>query len=147
MNESQKRMIEKYQCPGCVAGSDTECGALDVNYGQGYHSCAGHCCGTYIMGSGSMALGLPKGFNKCQIQWGEKYPRHNTIPIRLWTTGNAPKWDHLNVPVWALEKDGSLFVRTCIPRLGIVCVDVIDGGSIDMPSDAIDVGSFHSEID
>ena len=139
-----EQMVEKFQCPGCVAGSDMECGA----YKAGYHGCDGHVTGTHILGIGCFALGLPKGFNRPGWLKG----RHNNqMNIRLWVSpeehGAECGWDKLNVPVWAMEKDGFLFVRTYSPRINETNVDVVQGGTLALCPDAIDVGEFADEID
>jgi hypothetical protein len=57
----------------------------------------------------------------------------------------------LNVPVWSLEQDGHLFVRTFTPRLCRPSVDVVEGGtrkeSLPAKLKGIDVGEFYEEID
>jgi hypothetical protein len=67
--------------------------------------------------------------------------------IRLWVSGTAPDWDRFNVPVWAMEKDGFLFVRTFAPRLDEGSVDVIEGGTLKMVPQAIDISPFIDEMD
>lgn len=140
-------MVEKFQCPGCVAGSDTGCGNFTPNTAYGA-SCKGHVLGTSIGAPGnSIALGLPRGFNKPGPNDGMTAMR-NTMEIRLWTKGEQPEWDHLNVPVWAMERDGYLFVRTYMPRTNRGLVDVIKGGAMDVVGDkAINVSVFVDEID
>ena len=74
--------------------------------------------GRFIMGI-SIALGLPKGFNRPGS--GPRDEQLNRMRIRLWSGGARPIWDRLNVPVWAMEGTGEdagfLFVRTYMPRL------------------------------
>ena len=142
-----KQMVERFQCPGCVCGSSTSDGCYreggdDALWGR----CSAHVCGIWIAGAGSLALGLPTGFNQVQRQQEEREPRHNTMMIRLWPNTH-PDWNNLNVPVWAMEKDGYLFVRTFMPRIGCHAVDVIHGGTIAMAPGAIDVAEFVDEID
>jgi hypothetical protein len=102
-----------------------------------------------MLGVGNnIALGLPKGFHKPGIDWAAKPPRaHNTMAIRLWPLGSAPEWNRFNVPVWAMEQESHLFVRTYSPRLNDGCVDVIEGGTLAMVPNAIDVAQFIDEID
>jgi len=151
MTDDQKYMIERFQCPGCVCGGDTECESMVLAEPMpGAFSCSAQVCGTSLGGPGGIsppfALGLPRGFNNCQRQWGPRYPRHNQLPIRLWLAGHELPWDRCNVPVWAMEREGVLYVRTCMPRVGVVCVDVLPGGALDMVPNAIDVGEFYDEI-
>lgn len=119
-------------------------------------SCVGHVLGTGLFGGiGSIALGMPKGFNRPgpADEPGDQHmarPRaRNTMMIRLHISpADAPtKWDRFNIPVWALVLDGALFVRTYMPRVNATAVDVIHGGTLDMVPDAIDVGEFYDEID
>lgn len=133
-----KEMVEKFQCPGCVAGSDTGCGIYKFDADE--MKCSSHVLGTIISRVGSIALGLPKGF--CRPGFGK-----NKIDVRLWTTGTQPAWDHLNVPVWAMEQDGFLFVRTFAPRINMTWVDVIEGGNIQALPSVINVAAFIEDID
>ncbi len=105
-----------------------------------------------MMGVGnSIALGLPCGFNKPGIAYdnsGKEPPRaRNTMDIRFWLKGKHPDWDDLNLPVWALEKDGFLFVRTFAPRINVCWVDVIQAGELKLVPKAIDVSKFIDQID
>ena len=98
-----------------------------------------------------IALGLPTGFNRDGFEY-----------IRLYTKMPPSFWNHLNVPIWALEKDGYLFVKTYSPRINKVYVEVIKDGKIsDMTFDRtatlgesrlkdfkpINVGEFIEEIE
>lgn len=144
MKNTHLKMVEQFQCPGCVCGHDTECGRfmLDTKYGA---TCSSHVLGTFMLGVGCLALGLPKGF--CRAGW-ERGEHRNQMAIRLWEGGEMPKWDRFNVPVWALERDGYLFVRTFSPRNNQTFVDVIEAGSrAELCPQAIDVGTFYEEID
>jgi hypothetical protein len=78
---------------------------------------------------------------------GDDTTRNN---IRLWIAPARPDWDHLNVPVWATERDGVLYVRTYCPRINVNYVDVIQYGALDcIPSacNVIDVAAFLDDID
>jgi hypothetical protein len=56
-----EEMIEKFQCPGCVAGSSPkECKNYRLGKSWG-ETCENHVIGTSILGVGHFALGLPKG--------------------------------------------------------------------------------------
>lgn len=138
-------MIEQFQCPGCVAGSDTKCGSYE-SMGYGYATCKAHVLGTFVLGVGNFAIGLPKGF--CKSGWIPNTDTSlSTMSIRCWVKGKKPEYDHFNVPVWALEKDGFLFVRVYLPRVNMTIVDIIEGGTLDMVPNAIDVSKFYDEMD
>lgn len=143
-------MIEQFQCPGCVNGlSPDTCGqyAPDVAYGA---RCVNHVLGTTITAAIAFALGLPKGFNRSTLDFSGPPPvtrNHNRIEIRLWQAGDAPLWNDYNVPVWAMEQDGFLFVRTLSPRVARLYTDVIEGGTLAMTPNAIDVSKFYDDMD
>jgi len=149
----QLQMIQEYQCAGCVAGHDpATCTSFELFNGYGF-ACTGHVLGTSLMGAGPFALGLPRGFCKPGYEMGPggnptKDGHRNTMAIRMWTGGAHPVWNHLNVPVWALEQNGALFVRTFSPRTNLTFVDVVDGGSrAELCPAAIDVATFINSID
>lgn len=132
-----KTMVETYQCPGCVAGSDTGCGSFRLTGSYGVQ-CGAHSAGTSINFTRRLFLGMPRGFNK--------FTRDHGIPeIRLWPEG-APVWDNLNIPVWRMVVDGVTFVRTYMPRVGLQAIDVI-AGPVDVPPVALDVADFIDDID
>ena len=135
-------LVEQFQCPGCVCGSDTKCGRYQ--YDPRELRCVSHVLGIHLGLGNRVALGLPKGFNKPGWEGGET---RNKMDIRLFPKGETPKWDNLNVPVWAMEQDGFLFVRTLAPRINFSWVDVIEGGTLSMTPNAINVGDFIGEID
>jgi len=147
MNDNQKRMIEDFQCPGCVCGSNTECDSCLFfdNFGFG---CKGHVAGTVFSPGGKIFLGLPKGFNKV----GPIHADHPS-PIRLWENGKDPEWDKFNVPVWYMEESGYLFVRTFCPRINTTYIDILQiEDNKPLPSalkefHSINVGEFLEDID
>ena len=134
--EEQIEMIEKFQCPGCTCGGDTECGAFkfDLNKGSGCR-CKGHSAGTFMSGLGKIALGLPKGFNIVgTIQTGFEKIGGETRSTNIRLVVNPKElaeYDELNVPVWGMEKDGYLFIRVMCPRINYTYVDVIKGGKFE----------------
>lgn len=142
----QHGMVEKFLCPGCVCGMDTNCGKYDPSEDYGY-MCGGHVLGTSINLSIKIALGLPKGFNRSAPMEDRKSGMVK-MNIRLFSRGcRKPEYDHLNVAVWAMEQDGFLFVRTYCPRIADQYVDVIEHGTLDMVPDAVDVSKFYDDID
>lgn len=146
MTEKQKAMVQEFQCPGCMLGSDITCGKFkpSTDYGA---LCESQAPGTFILGVFSwILLGMPVGFNKVQMIMAPMTDKR-LPPVRLWEKGTHPTWNHLNVPVWALEKDGWLFVRTVEPRKGRIYVDVIEEGTRALTPNAINVAEFVNDID
>lgn len=140
---TQIEMVEEFQCPGCTCGGPKACDkfklrSLPCPEDHGVW-CESHSAGTFLMGFGRIALGLPKGF--C------RYGPSDKLDIRLYQKGTKPEWDRLNVAVWAMVKDGFLFVRTYSPRVNKCSVDVVEGGDLGMVPGAIDVSKFIDEID
>ena len=141
-----QEMISKFQCPGCT------CGTAPCNKCESYKPCGGlswecenHSAGTMITHIGRIFLGLPRGFNHVGAC---EQGLHKYKIIRLWRVGTSPAWDYLNIPVWAMEQDGYLFVRTYCPRLNHGFVDIIEGGSLElMPPETLNVMDFIGEID
>jgi hypothetical protein len=140
---SPEILIERFQCPGCAFGTaPKECLKFRLRADQGdagFFSCEGHRPGTFLAGAGRLCLGLPKGFCRCG-------PGEFQVPfIRFFR--KPPAWDRFNVPVWALERDGVLFVRTFLPRLNVAFVDVIVDGKIGDVPGALDVSTFQDDMD
>jgi hypothetical protein len=133
-------LIKEFQCPGCIHGSDpNDCPKFCLRV-DGFFCCEEHHPATFQGGVGRICLGLPRGF--CRFGPGKFV---NPF-IRIWE--EYPKWNKFNVPVWAMVKDGFLFVRTYMPRLNIAFVDVIPKGELSfVPKEAIDVSHFIDEID
>lgn len=132
-------MINEFICPGCVNGSDTKCGRfIKTDIGDGGSTCHNHHPGTMMFPGGTMMLGLPTGFNKV---------RENKIVVRVYEEVPVDKWNHLNIAVWAMEKDGYLFVRTFCPRIATSYIDVIKGGTLALVPQALDVSKFIDSID
>jgi hypothetical protein len=141
-NKQMKKLVEKFQCPGCVCGSDTECGKY--NYDPNDMRCTSHVLGSMAGAENNFALGMPKGFDRPGFT--DKGKAKSKMDIRLWEAGKRPEWDELNVPVWAMEKDGFLFVRTFAPRINFAWTDVIENGTIGMCPKAIDVSKIMGHI-
>jgi len=120
-----KNMIEEFQCPGCVAGSDTKCGSFKETEGTfGGFRCEKHCAGTLIGMVGLIYLGLPKGF--CRV--GKD---HNCCEVWLYKKNNFDFFNFCTLPVWVMEKDGYLFIRCYMPRVNTTTVQVIKNGKLD----------------
>ena len=135
------KLIEEFQCPGCIHGINPKtCQKFELN--KDVLSCANHHPSTFASGIGRIALGLPKGFNRI----GQLEFLPNTCYIRLYEK-EPPKYDKFNIPVWAMEQDGFLFVRCYCPRINATFVDVIQGGKLKDAPGAINVGEFWGEID
>jgi hypothetical protein len=136
-------MVEEFQCPGCVCGGDTKCGKFITAFlSQGDYSCASHVPGTSINLVIKLYLGMPTGFNQVGPLQGNF--KNN---IRIFESFYPTLYNNLNVPVWAMEKDGFLFVRCFCPRKNYSFVDVLQGGKLSDVPNAIDVGKFVNEID
>ena len=144
--EIMKKMVHKFQCPGCAAGTDPET-CPQYKFTAEHLRCVNHVIGTMLGLWNPVALGLPKGFNKPAYRIDGS--RESKMAIRLFLKGEKPVWDRLNVPVWVLEKDGYLFVRTYAPRIDFSWVDVIEGGKAEdtWPWEAINVAEFYDTID
>lgn len=167
--DSEVKMIEEYQCSGCVSGSDITCGRFklwrdDEKIG---FSCRGHVPGTFLTGIGCILLGMPKGFNRIGDWYNYKDPmllmketvergrkdsptggyETGHVHIRLHTKGTKPLWNKFNIAVWAMVEEGYLFVRTYSPRVNRTYIDVIEGGTLEMVPGAVNVGEFQKDID
>ena len=108
-----KELVELYQCPGCVCGSDYSC------YAKGFsHACEKHVAGTTIMGLGKIALGFPKGFNRVG----------DGVQIDIFLNKGAFEYNALNVPVWKrLDENGNTLVRGLSPRINKTFLHVYQG--------------------
>lgn len=151
-----EKMVEEYQCPGCTLGFDTKCGSYKLTAAP-FVACINHSLGSFFSGNGKVALGLPRGFNRpggLRKHGTQEVSQMDGVAwIRLWSVDdktNKPQWDKFNVPVWAMEQNGALFVRTLSPRIGILYTDIVDGGKLaDIPKleSPIDVGAFYDGMD
>ena len=154
----QLEMVSKFLCPGCVNGTEPKgCPAykLDEAYSGEepyFFRCSGWSPGTFMGGVGRFCLGLPKGFTRIgavDLEIMKHYLRLYEGPEK------RPKYDRFNIPVWAMEENGYLFVRCYSPRCNWFYVDVIKDGKIEHASftdgefthQAINVGKFINEID
>jgi len=58
-----------------------------------------------------------------------------------------PTYDKFNVPIWAMEMDGYLYVRCYLLRNNWLFVDVVKGGKLEHAPGAIDAGMFYNDMD
>lgn len=132
---SNTKAIEQYQCPGCVHGSDVQCGKFkpaDAGVGCGEHSPA-----TYIMpGVGKIFLGMPRGFNRMGgidnrmtlYIYEDLAQLHGIKPeAEVASVKDLPTWyTKFNVPVWKhLTKEGHILVKGMYPRISQNFLQVI----------------------
>lgn len=150
MRKNHEKLIEQYQCPGCVCGSKPKgCPSYkpkSISWaGAEGVTCEGHVIGTR-MGLIPFALGLPKGFCRPGVDPVTREPVTKML-IRLWPFGQVPRWDKFNVPVWGMEYGGAVFVRTYMPRNNLTAVDVLESASIKQVKPIHDVVEFVDEMD
>lgn len=146
--DALKRLVEQYQCPGCIAGCDLDCGQFKFEEqpdapGYAFNSCQGHSPGTVLMGmSGTIKkyLGLPRGMNT--VGDGEGKNR-----IRLWAKGTKPEWDVFNIPIWFKMDEDNLIVKTVLPRRMEIWIDVIEEGDPSMLKDICAKGFAIGELE
>ena len=124
MDRLIKNAIEKYQCAGCVCGSDIECFQPGVCL-----ACSKHCAGTIVSFVGKVFLGMPKGFDRLGVD--------NNLKLRIYKfyENCGLIYNIWNIPVWKyLNKNGHTLVRGISPRVNQPflqifledCVDKID---------------------
>jgi len=145
--DPKEKLINEFQFTGCVGGPGPEdCPQYELVEMDGFVRCLNHCPGTRLMGvrSSLMCLGLPKGFCRVAGHKDKIEPHVRIFPDKEKLNGH---WNKFNIPAWAMEKDGFLFVRTYMPRVDVTVVDVVQGGTLDMVPGAVDVGEFWEEID
>lgn len=139
--KTELNMIEAFQCPGCVCGSDTKCPSFKFfkDEREGFYRCDAHVAGTFSFPT--IGVFVPGLCGLCRLGAVSKAPK-----MRLWPKGKNPGWEKFNVAVWALEKEGYLFVRTYLPGINYPLVDVIEAGTLALCPGAVDVSRFHDEI-
>jgi hypothetical protein len=139
-DKQQIKMVEKYQCPGCVKGSDVKCGAFAIEQmDNGGFKCSGHAAGTIAMspsGVNKIVLGLPPIFGSLAPN-----DRHVMVLIDQKAGQQYVKPnDEANIPVWKMRYDGDTLVRIARPLSGRFTTLVVDG-DIDVPH-AMDVSKL-----
>lgn len=150
-----EEMVKEFLCPGCVCGMDTTCGRYARGKGSysaaGYFDCTGHVLGTTIMGVGNIALGMPRGFQRPpHIRGANDTKQHiNQMDIYLVPKGAPlPDMDKFNIPTWAMERDGFLFLHLVSPRVNYMRTFVLEGRTFaELPPGVVNVGEFYEEMD
>lgn len=137
-----RTMVETFQCPGCIHGEDTRCGKFKLHslgdatsHVDGERLVGGFRCGSHEAESGingsRINIGLPVPFARVQYREGAYEEVRTNIRMHLYPVDYGSYWDVYNVPVWAQEKSGTLFVRTYSPRTDQTYVDIIVGGELE----------------
>lgn len=135
-------IVKAFQCPGCMSGPDpSSCPEFDIDANLG--SCAGHQCGTYKVGAGLLALGLPKGFDRVRSGCD--------IPIRILDkdSNDFKTWyDRFNLPFWGIEEEGYLILRVYSPRIDRCEIHIVKGAKLsDVDFSVTNVREFYDDID
>lgn len=142
----QLAMVDEFQCPGCIHGTDPEtCSQFELHKEEGFFVCKNWRPSTFMGGVGRIALGLPRGFNRTgMVEFSDK----PFVYMRLYEKPeDMPSYDKFNIAVWAMEKDGYLYVRCYSPRSNWLFVDVVKNGKLEHAPGAINVDEFFDEID
>jgi hypothetical protein len=150
-----EEMVKEFLCPGCVCGGDTTCGSYKsggAGYdAHGYFNCEGHVLGTHIMGVGNIALGMPKGFQRPPHVRGENNTKDPVARMEIYLAPAGcplPDTNKLNIPTWAMEKDGFLFLHVVSPRINYMRTFVLEGRTFaELPPGVVNVAEFYVEID
>jgi hypothetical protein len=152
------KIIEEHQCPGCVAGSSTKCGEFRPEKDNWGISCTAHTLGTSVLGVGPFALGMPKGFCRSGVEHDERHggwrASNKFFGLSLIAKDMpmpALQFGKFNIPVWAMEREGHLYIRVAQPRRALfytLVFEITEGRTKkDLCPDAVDVGQFYDEID
>jgi hypothetical protein len=133
--------VNNYQCPGCIHGPDAEtCPKSNVT-NQG---CTNHYPGTIMLGRGTIALGLPVGFNRfgpnptAAVEVHASYDEMLEIHQNLKSKYSLPIWKHL-------DAQGNTITRWFSPRTNMGWSSVILGNCLDRMPTAVEL--FQSDID
>jgi hypothetical protein len=120
MTEEIKKLVEEYQCPGCVNGCDISC---YENKSDEHQGCERHVAGTRGDFIGLVFLGMPIGFNRLGIS-------EKTV-IRIYENFDPEYYNKFNVPVWKhLDKNGNTLVRGIMPRVNEPFIHIWKGDHI-----------------
>jgi len=114
-----EKIIEEYQCAGCVGGKDPSC----YEKGEGVE-CKKHAAGTVIQSIGRVFLGMPRGFNRLGL-----CDKTKILIFEEFEDG----WGYhkFNVPVWKhLDNNGNTLVRGICPRTNDAWIHIFIGDHI-----------------
>lgn len=118
--------VNEYNCPGCMHGPKAEtCPSANV----GVSGCANHAAATMMFPGGTIALGLPKGFNRFgpnkdrKIEIFESYDAMIAHYPNFKTVFSVPVWKHL-------DEHGNTIVRYFSPRVNVGWSCVILGNCL-----------------
>lgn len=125
--------INEYQCPGCVNGPNVEsCPELRATD----LGCNSHCAGTMGFGTGTFALGLPKGFNRFGRSNERSFEIHHSWDALI--KAHPTLTTKFSVPVWKhLDEQGNTIVRWFSPRTNAGWSCVILGDAMNKMPNAI----------
>ena len=127
----RKKLITRFQCPACSVGKDTNCG--HYNYVNTYRTCTYYTIGTYVkFNYKAFMRAFP---DELQHVITDRW----RVAMRFFLEGELPEWDNFTVPVWALEKDGFLFVQTVSPWIGARRLAIIEKGTLQLVPEAVNV--------
>jgi len=143
-------IIQEYQCPGCVNGSDPQTCEKFKLFEQNldnWFKCENHWPGTSVNGQ-QFHLGLPKPFALVKIV-AERAEKFAEPFFRFFQKNKHPMYGTdfyygaRDIPVWALEQNGFLFVQVYSPRVKKTVVEIIEGGKIsDLPTSVVNVSDL-----
>ncbi|MFA5071130.1 MAG: hypothetical protein WC511_02055 [Candidatus Pacearchaeota archaeon] len=147
--ETVLKAVEKYFCPGCMQACNRgeRCQNVSKSSNWGGFTCSKHHPGTFIGGLTKIYLGFPRGFNKVPAE-----SPYNIKPEMVEICGPTD-FNHLNIPVWALEDNGNLFVKYVSPRTNVVNVLIYLNLTLEkfreivVKYPVIDVSEFVNQID
>ena len=145
------KLIDEYQCPGCVCGYKTHaCNRFELESGWNNSDdskrCKNHVVGTAGSGTGHFFLGMPKGFMRYGWDLSLETLQAGGGP-KIWIFPKMPAYTIFNVPVWAAEYNGDLLIRVYMPRINQTAIHVIHGAKFsDLPT-TLGSGCINSKID
>ena len=137
MKTTMLKAVEQYQCPGCINGlNPTDCSQAQV----GASGCTTHRPGTNIPGVGTIALGLPNGFNRfgpaeaIAVTVYESFEKMIELHPNLKTKFSLPIWKYL-------DAEGNTIVRWFSPRTNAGWSMVILGDCRDQMPNALELSA------
>lgn len=132
MKKEVKKAIEEYQCSGCISGHNISCFESSET-GVG---CGRHYAGTFISYIGKIFLGMPNGFNRLGVGFGQdpiiktdNFDKYN--PDETWA-GKENENSFYNMVCWKyLDEKGNTVIRGLMPRLNIIFVQTFNENCLD----------------